>query len=94
MKDERRLSDLWWVRGQRVMPQAYTCPLLMTLTMWWMRLRGKDVYWRAAARADDDGWISPARVVVGSREIHCLFPRKMILWECAFWNTSVGGRMR
>ena len=91
---DKRLSDLWWIQGQHYMPQAYTCPLLMTLSMWLKRLRGKHAYWCAAAQDKDGRWINPARVVVGNYEIGCSFPRWMILKECDFWNSRIGGGLR
>ena len=93
---ESRLRDLWWLIERRPrQPHAYVCQALMTLSMWILRLRGRRAYW-GAARASEDGtqWVSPARVYVGHAEIACLFSRKAILRECAFWNSRWGLRLR
>lgn len=81
------LPDLWWIQGQHWAPQAYTCPLLMTFSMWLMRLCGKPARWAISAG-------NPARVITGDREIGCVFPRRMIIAECDFWNRRRGGTWR
>lgn len=107
--DQQRSSAMtilplfWWVRQRSYdnQPHAYVCPLLMTLSALIHRLRGKPAHWYAAhwgvyrdEGEDVTGWISPARVVIGHCEADCLFPRRLIEWECAFWNSRIGLRLR
>ena len=85
-----RLPDLWWLRphGLRC---AYVCPLLMTLSIWLYRLCGKPARWRLCRYGDGSAC---ARALLGCGEIHCLFPRWLILRECDFWNSRPGLRLR
>jgi hypothetical protein len=84
------LSDFWWLRPKGLR-HAYVCPLLMTLSAWGYRLRGKNARW---VRCDYSDGSSCARVCYGHGEIHCLFPRWMVLKECDFWNSRWGCNIR
>ena len=96
------LSDFWWVRNKQNMPHAYTAPLLMTISGWVWRIRGKDARWQPGQKwatrelADEDGfpWVTTARVCIGYAEARCIFPRRMILLECAFWNSKLRYRLQ
>jgi len=93
MADER-LPDLWWLcpRGRR---HAYTCPLLMTLSMWLYRLRGRRAAW-VFCRYSDGEACARALIDHGSfrAEFRCLFPTWLILAECDFRNSRPGLRIR
>jgi hypothetical protein len=90
VRTDEWLSDLWWLcpRGRR---HAYTCPLLMTLSMWLYRLRAKRARWKMCYYSDGSAC---ARALIGHAEIHCLFPRWLVLAECDFWNSRPGLRIR
>lgn len=97
------LPLFWWLRRRSYnnQPDAYVCPLLITLSALIWRLRGKPARWIAAhwGRYWDEGelvtgWISPARVVIGHCEASCLFPRWLIEAECDFWNSRIGVWLR
>jgi hypothetical protein len=87
---DERLPDLWWARprGRRC---AYVCPLLMTLSIWRYRLRGKRARWAMCRYSDGSAC---ARALLGRGEIDCLFPRWLIEAECDFWNSRPGLRLR
>lgn len=98
---QRRLPDLWWLQGQHYFPHAYTAPLLMTLSIWIERYLGdRDAFWRRGLQDANGVWTTPCRVVQevspgGShRELHCRFPRWLILKEADFWNSPLGGKLR
>lgn len=93
---KERLPDFWWVTAPRFgpnwHPQAYVCPLLMTLSCWLYRLRGKDAHWSDGRKDENGEWVTIARVLIGHGEAQCLFPRWMILVECEFRNFGVSRR--
>jgi hypothetical protein len=82
---KKRLPDFWWILSLKKQPHAYVCPLLMTISSWLYRLRGKPAYWEAS---------TPARIYHGHMEISCLFPRWLVSAECNFWNGRIGLRIR
>lgn len=103
MTKRETLPDLWWVGKRRDrpdwMPHAYVCPLLVTLSMWLYRLRGKNARWYAGRRGEapagppyDTEWISSARMCIGNWEARILFPRWMILVECHYRNWGLSRR--
>lgn len=92
-----QLSDFWWFGLKRTdpcwMPHHYVCPLLMTVSAWLYRLRGKDARWYPGRRGEapsgppyDTGWITSATVCIGNYEARCLFPRWAIVLECHYRN--------
>jgi hypothetical protein len=104
---KKTLPLFWWLRQRHYsnQPHAYVCPLLMTISAILWCLRGKRARWSAArwgiCRDRDggedfevEGWITPARIVIGHCEAPCLFPRRLIEAECDFWNSRIGLRLR
>ena len=91
-----KLPVFWWLRRKRYdnQPHAYVCPLIKSLTILWLRIRGVRADWHSATRADDGRWISPARVIRGNCEITIRVPRRLIMAECNFWNSRLGIRLR
>jgi hypothetical protein len=85
----------WWLmRSKRHQPHAYVCPALMTISILVYRARGKKAYWSICKYASDGRITQPSRALHGHAEINCLFPRKMILMECDFWNSRFGLKLR
>lgn len=86
-----RLPDLWWLkpRGRRC---AYVCPLLMTLSMWICRARGRSARWWLCRYSD--GSACARALLRDSGEIGCFFPHGLIERECDFWNSRPGLRIR
>lgn len=81
----KRVSDLHWLWNRR-MAGRYTCPALLTLTVWFLRLRGKRVGWWLNSPEDRTfcGYMPKSRSHLV--EVHCPFPHKWIRKECDFWN--------
>jgi len=73
------LPDFWWVRKAHT---RYVCPLLMTLSCWIYRARGKNARWYSTGERIG----SAAIVLIGNGEAPCLFPRSWIIAECNFRN--------
>lgn len=87
--NKKPLSDFAWIRnggnGCR-----YVCPLLMTLSLWVWRLQGKSAHWYQSSDFRgvyfDYGksrWETP-----------CVFPKRLAIAECSFWNSRAGVWLR
>ncbi len=94
----QRLPDWWWVKNSEGMPHRYVCPFLITLSIKLQRIKGKDVFWRAATKNEAGEWLSPATAVtktgVSWGESSGKIPQKWAHRECDFWNSRIGVRLR
>jgi hypothetical protein len=97
------LPLFWWLTPQKFehQPIGYEHPFLMTLSAILWRLRGRNAHWIAARRSKPTdracivgGWSSYARVMIGAAEAPCVFPRWVILLECAFWRSWMVAPLR
>lgn len=79
-----REGDFCWLRNRRL-ANRYTCPFLLTLSMWLHRLKGQRAYWYLNMPKNSVfcGYLTKCGSLVEAR---CLFPHKWIIAECNFWN--------
>ena len=94
-----KLPDFWWVFRRHHFGRSghrYTCPALMTLSIWVNRLQGRQSYWVASLpgwlEKDGDNY-SPASAVIdlpqgGAKEVRLCLPEFFVeieMWLSKKW---------